>query len=206
MTSQLEYKCTCGLIQGIARDLSPGLASRLVCLCDDCQTFAAFLGRDDLLDAAGGTDIFQATPSQLSISSGHEHLACVRLWPNGMLRWYASCCMTPMGNCLPQTQAAYVGVPMISLQGSQGAEQVLGPVKYRVNARYARPGVAEAGHQKAPIVVIFKALLFLLKGWILRRYQPSPFVSPQGIALVAPTILSPEQRKKLAPGRVATEG
>lgn len=204
MTNQLEYRCTCGAVKGIASGLIPGLASHLVCLCDDCQSFAAYLGRDDLLDAAGGTDVFQSTPSQLSISSGHEQLACVRLGPNGMLRWYASCCMTPLGNCLPQTQAAYVGVPVIALHASLGLEKVLGPVKYRVNARYARPGVAEVGHQKAPFAVIFKTLLFLLKGWLRRQYQPSPFVSSQGIPLVAPTTLSLEQRKKLAPGWMAT--
>ena len=35
----------------------------MVCYCDDCQAFLHYLGRADLLDALGGTDIVQMAPA-----------------------------------------------------------------------------------------------------------------------------------------------
>ncbi|MFZ2237575.1 MAG: DUF6151 family protein, partial [Dokdonella sp.] len=41
---------------------------------------------------------------------GEDELACMSLSPNGMLRWYASCCSTPIGNTPRDRNMPYVGV------------------------------------------------------------------------------------------------
>ena len=55
----LPLRCKCGHVRGVAVDVSPSTGFRFVCYCGDCQAFARFLRRTDVLDAAGGTDIFQ---------------------------------------------------------------------------------------------------------------------------------------------------
>jgi Family of unknown function (DUF6151) len=49
-------------VRGVASDISPSGGLRFVCYCGDCQAFARFLDRADVLDAAGGTDIFHMPP------------------------------------------------------------------------------------------------------------------------------------------------
>ena len=62
--SDLALRCRCGHVRGIARDVSPANGFRFVCYCKDCQAFARFLERADVLDPAGGTDIFQMPPGR----------------------------------------------------------------------------------------------------------------------------------------------
>ena len=45
-------------MRGVASNISPSSGFRFV-RCKDCQAFARFLDRADVLDPAGGTDIFQ---------------------------------------------------------------------------------------------------------------------------------------------------
>jgi hypothetical protein len=49
-----------------------------MCDCKDCQAFARSLGRADVLDPAGGTDIFQMPPARLMLTAGMEALRCLR--------------------------------------------------------------------------------------------------------------------------------
>ena len=70
----------------IASAVSPSAGFRL--LCRDCQAFAHFLERPDILDAAGGTDIFRMPPGQVMFTAGFEALHCLRL-SGKVSRWYA---------------------------------------------------------------------------------------------------------------------
>jgi hypothetical protein len=57
---ELDLRCSCGRVRGIARDVAPSTINHCSCYCDDCQAFAHFLGRADaILDAHGGTEIAQ---------------------------------------------------------------------------------------------------------------------------------------------------
>jgi hypothetical protein len=84
-------------MQGIAIGVSPRSGFRFVCYCKDCQAFARFLDRADVLDLAGGTDIFQMPPGHMRLTAGKDALGCLRL-SNKVLRWYADCCRTPIAN------------------------------------------------------------------------------------------------------------
>lgn len=45
----------------------------------DCQAFARFLERPDVLDAAGGTDIFQMPPGRVKLTAGTDAVRCLSL-------------------------------------------------------------------------------------------------------------------------------
>ena len=89
-------RCTCGQVRGEA-DLGHAY-TRGTCHCHDCQAYARWLGRPELMDAAGGTDIVPMSPADIRLTAGVEHLACMSLSEKGTLRWYAACCRTPLGN------------------------------------------------------------------------------------------------------------
>ncbi len=90
-------RCGCGRVRGYAHGVSRSAGFRFVCYCKDCQAFARFLERTDILDVAGGTDIFQMPPGRVMFTAGFEALSCLRL-SGKALRWYADCCRTPIAN------------------------------------------------------------------------------------------------------------
>src|SRR6516165_11874687 len=84
----LPLRCRCGYMRGVASDVSPSNGFRFVCYCKDCQAFARFLERPDVLDPTGGTDIFQMPPTHVKLSAGTDAVRCLRLSAKGVLRWY----------------------------------------------------------------------------------------------------------------------
>jgi Family of unknown function (DUF6151) len=97
MAGQVEVRCRCGEVRGIVTDPSPQTVNRVICYCDDCQAYAHQLGRADLLNAKGGSDIIQLAPAALSFTKGQDRIAGLRLTPKGLYRWYTRCCNTPVG-------------------------------------------------------------------------------------------------------------
>jgi hypothetical protein len=126
--------CTCGAVRG---ELDPGAVyAPVVCYCRDCRAFARVLGRPDILDAAGGTDIVTMRPSGLRLLKGRDRVACLSLSPNGPLRWHTACCNTPIGNTARNPAVPYVGIPVAGLGvGEVDIERVFG----------SRPMVVHAG-------------------------------------------------------------
>jgi hypothetical protein len=75
-------------MRGVASNVSPSTGFRFVCYCTDCQAFARFLDRADVLDPAGGTDIFHMPPARVKLTAGTDAMRCLRL-SNKVLRWLA---------------------------------------------------------------------------------------------------------------------
>src|SRR5579863_5414195 len=84
-------RCRCGHVRGAAREVSPSTGFRFVCYCTDCQAFAHMLGRSDVLDAAGGTDIFHLPAGRVTLTAGTDAVCCLS-FSGKVLRWYADCC------------------------------------------------------------------------------------------------------------------
>ena len=106
----MKLACRCGQVEG---QIDPRrVHARASCYCRDCRAFARWLGSAGLLDSAGGTDILAMAPDALQITRGFEKMACMSLGPRGLLRWYASCCRTPLGNVLRDPKLYYLGVPV----------------------------------------------------------------------------------------------
>jgi hypothetical protein len=121
-------------VHGVASHVSPSDGFRFLCYCKDCQAFARFLDRPDVLDPAGGTDIFQMPPGHLKLTAGTDALRCLRLSDRGVLRWYTDCCRTPIAN------GAGAGFPIISMihsfvdhdAGGHSSDEVFGPPLCRI--------------------------------------------------------------------------
>jgi len=101
-------RCHCGALQG---HVAPSAgATRAVCYCKDCQAYAHFLGTRGITDRSGGTEVVASLPKSVHFTAGLEKLACVSLSERGLLRWYASCCSTPIGNTPRSPGVPYVGI------------------------------------------------------------------------------------------------
>ncbi|MEM7740902.1 MAG: DUF6151 family protein [Pseudomonadota bacterium] len=107
----ISFSCSCGALTFEVAAVSPKTGTHVHCYCTDCQAFATFLGHgDEVLDELGGTEIFQFVPSRLRVTSGAEHLAVLRFGEKGLMRWYASCCGTPIGNTSATPAVPIMGI------------------------------------------------------------------------------------------------
>ena len=186
--STVPLKCQCGAVQGTATNITPTSGNRVVCCCSDCQAFASYLGGESrILDEFGGTDIFQTTQSQLRISKGQDKLQGMRLSEKGMLRWYTSCCKTPVGNTI-NASMPFVGV-IHSFMDLPDRDTVLGPVRAYVQTQYAIGAPSYPTHHKKyplgiTLRIISKILLWKLRG----NQKPSVFFDESGRPNIAPII------------------
>ncbi len=199
MNAQAELRCRCGEVRGIVANPSPRAVNRVVCYCDDCQAFAHRLGRADLLNAQGGSDIVQVAPAALTFEKGQDHIVGLRLTPKGLFRWYASCCNTPLGNTLGPA-LPFVGVVAQAFEsGTQRADALFGKPVGAILGKFAI-GDPPAGSAGISLSLILRTLRKVL-GWRLTgKTWPHPFfrrVSSEPIYPV--TVLSHAEREALRP-------
>jgi hypothetical protein len=169
----------------------PEKGSRGVCYCKDCQAFAHFLGKtDDILDDMGGTDVIATLPKYVTFTQGLDVLACMSLTEKGMLRWYASCCHTPIGNTPRDFKLSHVGLVHTCLEDPpRTLDSAFGPVRMRVNTKNAK------GKPKlmpvSTIASILRFLSVLIRARLDGSYKRTPFFAPErGTPVVAPKVLT----------------
>jgi hypothetical protein len=197
--SDVPLRCRCGHVRGVASKVGPSSGFRLVCYCKDCQAFARFLGRPDVLDAAGGTDIFQMPTSRVKLTAGTDVLQCLCLSAK-IFRWYADCCKTPVGN------TAGPGFPVVGLihcfMDHEGnghfLDQVLGPPLcsiYRQSAIGPLPTNAAA---PPSFRVLIRLMSDRLGWWVRGLGRPNPFFDDDTKApRASPRLLAPDEREAL---------
>lgn len=182
------FGCRCGTLKGTIR--GPGKAIRGVCYCKDCQAYANFLGKaEEILDAAGGTEIVTVLQGCVTFTHGMEKLACMSLSENGALRWYSNCCGTPIGNTVRDFRVSFVGMVHSCLGEEPGSlARSFGPVRMKVNTKSAKNRV-----QSMPLSTLTSAFRFaasIARARIDGSYKHSPFFDPhQGRPVVPPKIL-----------------
>jgi hypothetical protein len=189
-------RCRCGTLKGYVSH--PEKASRGVCYCKDCQAFAHFLGATGgILDEMGGTDVVATLPKYVTFTQGVEVLACMSLTENGLLRWYSSCCSTPIGNTPRDFKVSHVGLVHTCLEDpSRTLENSFGPVRMRVNTKNAK------GKPKLmPISTIGSILRFmssLMRARLDGSYKYTPFFAPaRGTPVVPPKVLTGSERERV---------
>jgi hypothetical protein len=201
MTTDLPLRCRCGELRGVASDVSPAAGTHLVCTCIDCQAYAHFLERTDVLDARGGTAIFQLTPAQLRITRGADRLACVRLTARGPLRWYASCCRTPVGNTAASARMPFVGLVLACIDPAADAlarGAALGPPRGTVFPGSAIGGLLPGESTRPPLKMILRTVGILARAALRGKHRPSPFFDPaSGRPVAEPQALSESERGAL---------
>ena len=193
MTTTHSLQCTCGGLRGdVDRSFSVNRGS---CFCRDCQAFAHVLGRADaILTPQGGTDIVQTQPQRVRFVQGVDHLACLRLTPKGLLRWYAGCCNTPIGNTPSDFKLSFVGLIHSCLEGNgqPPLDDAFGPLRMRVHTQSARgePRPSSTGTLRA----IARVVGAILSARVSGSYRRTPFFDPDtGRPVVEPRVLSRDQ-------------
>jgi hypothetical protein len=188
-------RCRCGALQGHV-DLK-GASNRMVCYCQDCQAFARFLGpADQVLDAQGGSDVVQVTPHRIRITQGASHLAVMRLSSKGMLRWYAACCRTPVGNTMNSRNMPFTGL-LVQCLDTAPLEPAFGPVRASANTASA---IGEPKPRAFGMAGALLRILGMVAGSRLSgRYKDTPFFSATGAPVSEPTVLSAKERDRLRP-------
>ena len=210
MPTDLPVRCSCGALRGVVRRVSANHGNRVVCYCDDCQSFAYFLGgAKQILDAHGGTDIFQMSPARLEISEGADKLACMRLSPGGLVRWYASCCNTPIGNTLATRQVPFVGLIHSCVDHTadgRSRDEALGPIRARVNARFAKGDRAQLdAHDRTPVSQLFRFVPMILMARLRGDHTRSPFFDGKtGELRVEPRVLTDDELLEVERSRDAS--
>jgi len=197
MAEPIEMRCRCGEVRGRVTDLSPRTVNRVICYCDDCQAFLHQLGRADLLNAKGGSDILQVAPAAVSFTQGQQHVVGLRLKPNGLYRWYAKCCDTPVGNTMSPA-LPFVGI-LAQAFDTPRLDDVVGAPAGEIFGKFA-VGEPPAGSTRLNLPLLLRAIAKML-GWRFGgRSWPHPFFSREtGAPLYAVTALSKEQRDALRP-------
>jgi hypothetical protein len=188
-------RCRCGTLQGY---VLPRTASmRAVCYCKDCQAYARFLGTPGIVDEDGGTEVVASLPKHLHFTGGLEVLACMSLSERGILRWYANCCKTPVGNTPRNPKLPYVGVIHSCLEASSPTlESSFGPLHMAVNTNSARTKV-----QSTPIastVGMLTLMMSVLGSRLTGAHKINPFfLSDSGIPIRQPRVLSNAERARV---------
>ena len=188
----VDIACRCGNVTGRVSGVSPATGCRVTCHCKDCRAFATHVGAADILDGNGGFELFQTLPARLAFTSGVEHLRCLRLSPKGMMRWYAGCCGTPIGNTLAGSGWYFLSLAVVLVPEDQAA--ALGPNRGSFFAKDAPEGAnPPADHGKWT----------LMSGAFGRHFAALCGLAPKGSPffeggrpVVAPEVLTKEQRVK----------
>ena len=195
MVGHIEIRCRCGEVRGIVTDPSPRSVNRVVCYCDDCQAFLHQLGRADLLNAKGGSDIVQLAPAALSFTKGQDRIAGLRLTPSGLYRWYATCCNTPVGNTMGPS-IPFVGILAQSVDPPRPDDFFGAPVA-EIFGKCA-VGEPPPGSTRFNPVMFLRAIGKVI-GWRFGgKTWPHPFFARDTRAPIYPlTVISREQREAL---------
>ncbi len=202
MNDVIGVRCRCGDVRGELSALRSHTVNRIVCYCDDCRAFARHLGRDDVLDGNGGTEIFQVSSGCLRLHGDARNLACVRLTHRGLLRWYARCCHTPIGNTLPTAFVPFVGMIHACLDlpaHEPRRSEVAGPVRARVHGRHALGDPdSHRIHPRAPLSYLCRCLYMLAAARLRGDHRRSPLFDPvSGAARARPSVLAPQALRRL---------
>ena len=197
----LPLRCGCGRVRGVASDVSPSSGLRFVCYCKDCQAFARFLERPDVLDSAGGTDIFQMPPGRVKLTAGTDAVRCLRLSDKGVLRWYTECCRTPIGNTAASPRFPVIAVVhsfMVYGADGRSRDEVLGPPLCRIYEGSA-VGPLPSNPPAPPSLGIFaRRASKIFAWWVLGLGRPSPlFDDRRNAPCAVPRVLTRSERAAL---------
>lgn len=195
----LPLRCRCGRVCGVASKVAPSSGFRFICYCRDCQAFARFLERMGVLDAVGGTDIFQMPTGRVKLSAGADAVRCLR-FSDKVFRWYTDCCHTPIGNTAGPRFPVVGIIYCFMSPGTIGRfrDEVLGPPLCRVYVRSATGPLPRNALAPATFLVCVHRASKSLAWWVRGLGSPNPFFDDRTKApRSAPRVFTPSERAAL---------
>lgn len=187
MPETQTWTCGCGATRLAIRT---GDGSRALCYCRDCRAFTRHFGRTDMLDAAGGSDLYLVAPHHIRILEGEANLAAIRLTGKGPVRWYAACCGTPMANTMPTRAIPYV----TTLVGGFEDPDALGPIQAQA---YRKQALGYVEREGGSFLLVALAVLRRAAGaGITGKWRRNPFFDDAGEPRVRWKRLGGEERER----------
>ena len=181
-----RFQCHCGTLRGELTEPQRGV--RAVCYCGDCQTYAHLLGQPQrVLDALGGTDVVAIPSRHVRFTSGTGTLACLSLSPKGILRWYASCCNTPIANTPRDWRLPYVGLVHTCLRQPDPLERSFPAVQMVVNTKHAK-GAPPRVNALGGMARFARLALRMAAGRLGGGYKATPFFDASGVPVAEPGV------------------
>ena len=194
----LPLRCACGALRG-QLDATPSPGVRGVCYCDDCQAYGRWLGRDDLLDEHGGSEVVPTWPARVRLDAPASTLGLMKLSEKGLHRWYATCCRAPLANTMGSPRLPFAGLLRRAIDADDAQLDALFGPAHGVQGRYAIGGCPPGAYRSASPKIIAGALGLLVRGAFAGAHTPSPFFGADGKPVVEALVLDPATRRTLNP-------
>jgi hypothetical protein len=190
-----SIRCRCGRLQGVLA--ADARCVRAVCYCRDCQTYAhALKDPATVLDERGGTDIVATLQQYVTFEQGREALACLSLSERGLLRWYASCCDTPIANTARDPKLSYLGLVHTCLGDSREAlDAAYGATRIPVNTEHAKEGLDESSFWTR-LIAVLGIIRRVLGARMSGAWKRSAFFGADLQPVVKPRVLTLEERER----------
>lgn len=180
MSKTLGFACRCGALRGKLADVAPADYTHIVCHCADCRAAYTHLGLAD----PEKVGILQTSQDKVKITSGGENLRVFRHTPKGALRWYATCCDTPLFFTPLKARLVHVGVNADRIDGT------LAPIEAEGYIPKPDGGSRHEGLPRMLGKMVTRMAAKNLSG----DWRETPFFDDDGAPAVPPTILSREER------------
>jgi hypothetical protein len=179
-------KCRCGEVQGVAIDATDNAGIRFSCHCKDCQAFAHYLGRSDtILDEYAATDVLQVPSYNISLTRGSAQLGCIRLSKNGLFRWFALCCHTPIGTTM-SAKVPFCDIIHCFIDDTSNRNKTIGAAKGYLFAKNCQ---SRERRESSSFVLLWRMFHKNMLWKIKQRKKLSPFFDANGDPVVTPDIL-----------------
>jgi len=170
------WTCKCGQV---ALAVAPKGGTRVVCYCNSCRDFATRLGAGDILDAWGGSDLYQVGPEAAQFLRGADKVAWTRMTDKGPARWFTTCCHSPLANTLP-TRA----IPFLTLQTAYlSNKDILPPIDIRVFRKFATGRVPDTNYGQGRLLREFAVRS--LKSRLSGGWRRNPLFDDAGLPIAA---------------------
>lgn len=192
MASDLTFSCSCGALTGHISPSALQNGLHLACHCQDCRAAALYRGQPDPKNT-GGVKLFQMPPDMIHIDQGHKHLKLFRLGPNGLFRWYAGCCGTPIANTLKSAKLPFAGINVDCFTDPT----IFGKIKSEGFLPSKKPNGPPS--HRGGIRMVYGIFSRMIVSRLSGRWKENPFFDTAiNVPFSEPEILSKEDRAALS--------
>ncbi|MDF1726566.1 MAG: DUF6151 family protein [Sulfitobacter sp.] len=185
---KMDFSCACGGVRGTVQDPGPATGTHALCYCDSCRAAELYLGASD--PAGEGVHIFQTNPDRVTILSGADRLAPISFSEKGLLRWWATCCGTPMFNTMRSARLSFVGIrlPILADPAAVGPVRGWGFIP-KESGKTTHRGLYH---------ILFKAMTRIARQGVTGAWKNTPFFDMTTGKPTAPVeVLPPDTRERV---------
>ena len=141
-----------------------------------------------MLDARGGSDLYQVMPHQVTVLDGGDNFAAIRITDKGPARWYATCCNTPMANTWTSPKVPFATMTAVQFDDRES----LGAIQTQAFRRHALGYAEKEGGGVWALYLSFARRLFVT--FVSGNWRKTPFFDGDGTPRGDIRLLSDDER------------